>query len=940
MTESSSGPGEAVGRDAECRAVEDFLNEVPSGLAVLAIDGAPGIGKSTIWRDALVHARDRGWRVLACEPAEAEAGMSFAGLGDLLEPAIDGVLGELPSPQARALEAALLRVEIADSPRDERGVSVAFLTTLRLLGEQSPVLIAIDDAHWLDRPTARVLEFALRRLTGEPVGVLASVRSGGQARSRINFERSVDPGCRARIQLGPLSVAALHDLLRARLGMAPPRRMLLRVHELSGGNPFFAIELARALAERDEPLPPGEALPVPGTLSELVAGRLKRLGAPTREALLVAAALAHPSSVLIAQFDQSSDASEILGNAERHGLIGIDRGRIRFTHPLVASTLYARATVSARQRVHKRLAEIVEDSEQRARHLALAAEGPDERVAEALEQAADIAEARGAADAAAELCELARDATPGERSDAARRRNLAAAGHHFAAGESEQARILVEQVIAAGSSGLELARALHLLAKIRYYGDSFPEAARLLSDALEHAGDDAATRAPIELDLAYVTQTLGGFPAAAERGRAALAQARTLDQPGLLAEAMGLVAIHDFFSGRGVDREMLDRALELEDRTRRVVVGLRPSLNAGLVLAWIGESEAARARLEDLRAWLIERGEESQLPMLAGIGLVLAVAWQGDVPAAAAYAREALEAATQVNTDASRALALCAVACASSYIGETEDALRYTQESIELFRRIGWHVATVIPLTGLGQMYLSLDEPAETDRLLRPVVSMLENAGAVSEASASPLANEIEALIGIGELELAEALLDPLEQSALAASRAIALAQAARCRGLLLAAKGDHDGAVATLHYALEQHDRVRRPVDLARTLLALGQVQRRANRRRAARETLERALAIFEETGFALWDRRTRGELTRLGLRRQAGNELTPTEQQVAERAGSGMTNRQIAGALFISPKTVEANLARVYRKLGIASRAELGRRIAEQERAKAAKG
>jgi DNA-binding CsgD family transcriptional regulator len=934
MADARAQPVRIIGRDVEFRAVNGCLDAVEAGLVALVLEGEPGIGKSTIWRGAVAQARDRGYRVLACEPSEAEAGMSFAGLGDLLEPVIDDLLLELPVPQVRALEAALLRLEAVHSSRDERGVSVAFLNVVRLLCGESAVVLAIDDVQWLDRPTARVVDFALRRLTSAPVVVLASARLGARKRSTIDLERSIDSRRCRRLRLEGLSLAALQRLLEAREGAGLPRRMLLKVHELSRGNPFFAIELAHALAGRDAPLAPGEPLPVPETLSELVAGRLTRVGAGAREALLIASALAHPTSSLLEAFDQEPDVSDLLAKAERHGLIEVAHGRVRFSHPLIASTVYTNATMLDRRRVHRRLAKIVPDPEQRARHMALAADGADEQVAATLEQAADVADGRGAPEAAAELCELAGQLTPPEMREASRRRTMAAANHHFAAGEWERARVLAEKVAAAGASGVELACALHLLAKLSYYSESIPEAAQLLRRALEHAGGDTAVRVSIELELAYVIFTLEGFPASAVHARAALEDAEMLDQPALVAEALASTAIADFLLGRGLDRCGLERALELEDRTRRTPVNVRPSLIAGLILSWIGESEAALALLEDLRAWLIERGEESELPMMGAPGLVLTYCWHGDLQAAASHAGEAFEAASRLGTKASRAFALNCLATANAYLGSVEDARRQAIESVELLRSIGWHVVTVWPLAALGFLHLSLDEPAETDRFLRPVVSMLEEAGLGEPSSAAFLSDEIEALIALGELALAESLLDMLEQRARALDRAVSLAPALRCRGLLLAARGDHDGALAAFPGAVEQHQRASRPVELARTLLALGQVQRRANRRREARETLERGLAIFEEVGAAQWATRTRGELARLGLRRDAGNELTPTEEQVAQRAASGMTNRQIAGALFISPKTVEANLARVYRKLGIASRAELGRRFAEEQR------
>ena len=932
--------GEIVGRDRERLAVGGFLGAVPAGLVALVVEGDAGIGKSTLLRDGVAQARDRGFRVLVCQPAAAETRMSFAALGDLLEPVIEEVVPEVPLPQRRALEAALLRVEPAGSSRDERGVSVAFLNVVRLLCEGSAVLLAVDDAHWLDRPTARVLDFASRRLGGSPVGLLVSVRVGGGERVPIDLERTAYPNRVERLRLGPLSVAALHQLLRLRQGAAPPRRVLLRVHEFSGGNPFFALELAEALSARKVPLAAGDSLPVPATLGELVARRLGRLPAQTREALLVASALAKPSLRVIEAFDPRWQTSGVLAKAERRGLIAVgEEGRIRFSHPLVASTLYGGAGVFDRRRVHKRLAEIVTDSEQRARHLALAADGSDERVAMALEQAAEIADARGAPDAAAELCEFAREVTPADRPDAARRRNLAAADRHFTSGDWDRARMLAEEVIARGASGPELAGALHLLAKVQYHGDSFPEAARLLRDASEHAGDNPAVRAPIELDLAYVIYTFEGFPASAEHARAALEHAEKLAQPGLLAEALAVVTMADFLSGEGP----CPRPARARSRARgphQAGTGQRAAVaDRGRDYDADRESEAACATLEDLRASLIERGEESELVMIGGPHIVLASCWRGDLEAAARRAGETFDAATQLDTGVARALGLCALATANAYLGNVEDARQQAIESVELFAAVGWHIQTAFALAALGFLHLSLDEPAETDRFLRPVVSVLEEVGLGEPSSAPFLTDEIEALIAVGDLGLAESLLDTLEKRARALDRAVSLAPAARCRGLLLAARGDCESAFAEFRLALEQHERALRPVELARTLLALGRVQRRANRRRAARETLERALEIFEQRGAAQWARRTRTELARLGLRRRAGGELTPTELQVAERAASGMTNRQIAGVLFVSPKTVEANLARAYRKLGIASRAELGREIARRERPTATK-
>ena len=388
-----------IGRDSELRDVSEFLDAIPAGLIALIIEGEAGIGKSTIWRHGVVQADGRGCRVLVCQPAATEARMSFAALGDLLEPVIDDVVGGLVAPQRRALDVALLRTELKDSLRDERAVSVAFLNVIRLLCKESTVLLAIDDAHWLDRPSARVLEFAVRRAASAPVGLMAAVRLDPHERLIVDLQRTVEPERHKCLRVGPLSPAALHHLIGVREGAMLPRRVLLTVHKLSGGNPFYALELARTLAEREAPLAPGEPLPVPGTLTDLVAGRLGRLPARTHEALLVASALAQPTSATIDAYDPSWSADELLDKAERRELIKLARGRVRFTHPIISSTVYAGASEAERRRVHRRLAEIVSDREQHARHLALAAEAPEERVAAALERAADTADRRGAPDA-------------------------------------------------------------------------------------------------------------------------------------------------------------------------------------------------------------------------------------------------------------------------------------------------------------------------------------------------------------------------------------------------------------------------------------------------------------------------------------------------------------------------------------------------------------
>ena len=368
---------EVVGRDEELAAVAAFLDgDLP---AALVLAGEAGIGKTTVWRAGLGHARERGVRVLDCRPAESEARLSFAGLTDLLEPVLGAVLGALPSIQRRALEAALLLAEDERLPPDQRTISTACLGAFRGLAEGGRVLVAVDDVQWLDPPTALVLEFVARRLAEEPVGLLVAERVAGEGEAPLGLGKAdLEVG---RVRLGPLSTGALHRLLRDQLGVTLTRPALRRVHEASGGNPFYALELVRALQARGGRIQPGRPLPVPQTLEAILRERLEALPTGAREVLAAAAALARPTESLL-------DDAPALEQAAEEGIIELADGEIRFSHPLLASAAYASVGPADRRRLHRRLAESVTDPEERARHLALGAEEPSEDVAGRLDDAA------------------------------------------------------------------------------------------------------------------------------------------------------------------------------------------------------------------------------------------------------------------------------------------------------------------------------------------------------------------------------------------------------------------------------------------------------------------------------------------------------------------------------------------------------------------------
>ena len=294
--ERSAGPDAGVhGRAADLARLGRFLDEVTGHPAALLIEGEPGLGKTTLWSAGIDQARRRGWRVLTCRPVQAEAALSLSALGDLLEPVPDAVLSELPGPQRRALDVALLRAEPGPEPPDQRAVAVAFLGVIRALAQAAPVLIGVDDLPWLDRASAAVLEYAQRRLTTQPAGLLATAATGDSASPAGHMRGRFPPGRLHALTVGPLALEAMDAVLRAKGGPPEAWPEVVEVHEASGGNPYFAQELAAALGAHGRRRGSRQPLPVPGSLRPLVQRRLAALSPAGREVALVAAAAPAPT---------------------------------------------------------------------------------------------------------------------------------------------------------------------------------------------------------------------------------------------------------------------------------------------------------------------------------------------------------------------------------------------------------------------------------------------------------------------------------------------------------------------------------------------------------------------------------------------------------------------------------------------------------------------
>lgn len=398
-------PTRVVSRPEGARAVAAFLGTAAAQPSGLVAEGEPGIGKTTLCLSTVEVAEQRGFQVLSARPAEAESVLAYASLADLLSGVDSSVWKNLPTPQRLAIDRVLLRAEAEDLTTDQRAVGAGFLSVIELLAEKSPVLVAIDDLQWLDQSSRNVVAFAARRLSAR-VGVFGTVRTDPDERgAAASWLQLPQPDRVQRMHIRPLSLGGLNAVITQRLGRSLSRPAIVRIQEVSGGNPFYALELARAM---DGDVRSAD-MPMPMTLSELVRTRIGSLDESARDALLAMTCHAAPTVELVSAATgmAAQDVVAQLEDVEGKGIVVVDGHRLRFAHPLLARGFYTDVTPARRRSMHRRLAEIVDEPEVRARHLAMAATHGDELTLMSLDEAADMARSRGAPAAAAELLDLA-----------------------------------------------------------------------------------------------------------------------------------------------------------------------------------------------------------------------------------------------------------------------------------------------------------------------------------------------------------------------------------------------------------------------------------------------------------------------------------------------------------------------------------------------------
>ena len=909
---------EVIARRNELHAIATFVADIPAGGHAMLISGDAGIGKTTLWRAGLQQAEGNGLRILVSRTSPSETQTAFACIGDLFARVVDETSPALPPVQRHALEGALLMREPDGAPPDARLLGIALASVVQTVSRDSPVLFAIDDAQWVDASSAEILRFVMHRLASLPVGVLATVR-GRRVDAPFELDRSFARF--RRLTVAPLSAGAVHSLLWDRLELALPRPALLRVHAVSGGNAFFALELGRGIVDGTIRIDADE-VPLPDSLMAVVEQRLQALPARITETLVAVAALSAASVTVLKPLGGTTVRD--LEIAASRDVIVFDGDRIRFTHPLLSPACYALLPLHRRREVHRRLADLDLDSEERARHLALATVGVDESVAATLDAAAASARSRGAAQAAAELAERAVVLTPRDAAQDILRRLLAVARLSIDAGDMHKARSTLEVVIGSAPPGPIRAEALTKLAEVRGLIEGNPVTSSLLLRALDEPDLDDRQRARIygalvNSPLDYGTERM----AYAETG---LALAEEAGDPEVLVTCLAAVADLTFGLVGQLRRDLLDRAIEIHRATR-----VAPSLDPRSILAYnlgrMGRFEESRAVWAGLISDCAARDDPDTAIHVYRLARMEVGSGRWDL--VEQRCAEAIEHSRQTGREITEALCRMVLAELDAYRGDADPVALADQVS-STQPESAWGGASYRLSRALASLQLSLGDPAGAWTQLGPRLDGLEQ---LDEGHAQLAGSAgIEALIGIGDLDAAHRLLLLVEERAATAETDLG-SMAHRGRGLLLEAHGNLGAAINELEAAavLPDPPAGRNPVEQARTLLSLGRVHREASHKKAARQTLEQAVEIFEGLGAKTWAERTGGELRRIGGRIPSTGQLTETERRIVELVVAGRRNREVADELFLSPDTVAWNLSRVYRKLGVTSRTQLALRVAE---------
>lgn len=910
--------GVVVGRGREIRLLQTVSEQARSKPAVLMLDGEAGIGKTTLCRAAATAAADEGdFAVLTASGAAAEVSLAWAGLADLLSGFDDDVFPGLLPLHRQALESVSAGIDVPGG--DERLVAAAFRAALIQQSRVRPVVMIVDDAQWLDEPSRMVVGFAVRRLTGR-VAVIVALRTGEAGSEDLSWIRPPDPQSLSRLTVGPMNREDLAALIGARLGRTPSAASMTRIHAVSGGNPFYAMELARF----GEDGPATDVGALPPTLAALVRNRIGGLDSATNEALVTVAAAFEPTVDLVAGAlgCTSAELIECLQPLESRGVLVFDGPRIRFAHPLLLSGVAGGADPAIYRRAHRRLADAVGRSEQRARHLALSTPHGDVDTLAALDAAAEAAAARGTYSVAAELAALAI-----RRGGDTEFRRLRGAELHFRAGALDEAEDLLAPVVDGLPAGFMRTVGLMLLAAIQGYRNGFARTVTLLERAVEEADDNLMLRTQARLLLSTATGVAGDLETSVRHARQARADAQATGIDQLRSQALSVWVSASIIHGLGFDSEAMREALDIGDPDNTAPVMFRPTTVHAQTCAWTGRLDEARAAMTDVKRLCAERGNELDV-IWAAEQLVMIDLCLGRYADAECVATEALERALQNGGCLPLINAYTAVAGVAAHRGRLDEAREAAGIAVEKAIAGDMNYLARPPLMSLAFAQVSEGRYDDALHTLKPLLSTFDPVHGTEIMVGAYVPDAVEALTALDRTAEAGELTAALEANGARHDRPWMRAVGARCRALVLAAEGDLDGALLAAERAMSHHDLLPMPFERARTQLLLGQLQRRRRRTQAARENLTAAASVFDEIGSPQWSARAHRELERVATG-TAGAVLSDSERTVAEHAAAGLANKEIAAAMFLSVKTVEMHLSNVYRKLGIRSRAQLSDRL-----------
>jgi DNA-binding CsgD family transcriptional regulator len=889
----------------------------------VVISGEPGVGKTILWRVIVDAAVASGWRVLSTTGIRSEVDAPLANLVDLLDPAARDVLAQLPRVQADALGAALKFVA-ATGALDEALVGRATVNAVRALARDR-LLIAIDDEQWLDPDSRRLLATVAVRLQDVSLTWLVAVRAA-QAETGLARVLAHELGSR----LTWLSLSGLNEELLTRLIVdAVPCRwspqLLRHVVELAAGNPYAALELAREAAAsqgRD-----ARAAQVPASLADSLLARLRRLAPTTLTAVQAAALARRPTRLLLRSVvgDQADGAIDDALEADVLDAAPPDPA-LRFSHPLLREVAQASLSGPQRRRLHRRFAAAVDDPDEAAGHLAAGAEEPDEELARIVAEAAERVASKGAPARAATLAEAAVALTPDRDGLPAWRRRLLELDCLKEASEFDRARTLAEQ----WATSVPLPMRGELTARRGGLEPDFAVAAELLTEAFDELGHDPARAALVGTDLAVVTAI---HLLQLDKGRVfaklAVEQARRTNDPVVLRRALAVEGLFAALAGQPAAQAILRSAVALPGLARMSSPYYSPETRLAMWHMWRGEVEPARELYNVVLQAAENCGSEDSAN---GIRLHLVeVEWRAGrwaQAAALAVSVDGYMRRTGAGQPGAPAYVLSLMAAAR---GETDRARIIAIDGVRDAEQGKDFVFAIQCRSVLGQLELSVDDPVAAIKWLEPIVQPFRNSGLEEPGLFGFWPDMIEAYARVGRVDNAIDQLKWLQAAAIRLDHPWARVTSRRAAAIVEMAVGDLQAAMDAASIAVDEIRQRGLPFELGRCLLVLGTVQRRIRRRREAAHTLTEAIAIFDRLGAPRWAALAQAQ--RAHLDHSSTDVLTPAEKRVAGLVAQGLTNNEIAAALLVSVKTVETNLTRIYRKIGIRRRVDLARRFSETE-------